>query len=117
MVADHATGLMWQQSGSTKLLIADVAKAYADSLNKVKFAGFDDWRLPTVKEAATLIQSQKKNHRDLFIDPVFDTSQRWILTQDMDEADWPYVVYFSEGFSSSKPVGYFGAYFRLVRSL
>ncbi|MBD3305685.1 TIR domain-containing protein, partial [candidate division KSB3 bacterium] len=47
VVVDHATGLMWQQSGSDKELTYTQAQQYVKGLNQKKFAGYDDWRLPT----------------------------------------------------------------------
>jgi len=63
-VYDRNTGLTWQRSPDTKKngvpsssdkLTFSQAKALAAKLNAAKFAGFDDWRLPTVKELYSLI--------------------------------------------------------------
>lgn len=79
VVVDKTTGLMWQQSGSPKSMVYDDAKKYIAQLNREKFAGYSDWRLPTLEEAMSLMEPQKKN-ADLYIDPVFDNTQRWIWT-------------------------------------
>ena len=64
-VTDLVTGLMWQRSpdttGDGKLNYADKltfaqAKAQPAKLNAAKFAGYSDWRLPTIKELYSLIQ-------------------------------------------------------------
>ncbi|HXB21293.1 MAG TPA: DUF1566 domain-containing protein, partial [Candidatus Solibacter sp.] len=56
VVVDSTTGLMWQRDGSgPQLMDRQEAKAYARSLNARKFGGFDDWRLPTLEEAMSLI--------------------------------------------------------------
>ena len=34
---------------------------YMTDLNRRKVGGFDDWRLPTLEEAMTLMQPQKQN--------------------------------------------------------
>ena len=51
LVIDHATGLMWQQGGSPKEMDYADAARYIRDLNNQKFAGYSDWRLPTLEEA------------------------------------------------------------------
>jgi hypothetical protein len=53
-VYDRATGLMWQHSGSKQLLTWDEACKYIIWLNKSRFCNYDDWRLPTIEELASL---------------------------------------------------------------
>lgn len=50
-VSDLVTGLMWQQNPGSKMTYAKAA-AGADSFS---LAGYDDWRLPTIKELYSLI--------------------------------------------------------------
>jgi len=63
-VKDGVTGLTWQRSpdryGDGKLTAADKltwaqAPSYPATLNKAKYGGFTDWRLPTIKELYSLI--------------------------------------------------------------
>jgi hypothetical protein len=81
------------------------------------YAGYHDWRLPTLEEAASLLQFDK-NDSDLYIDPVFSDKQKWIWTgdsKDGSEAAWN--VYFGLG---SVDWGYhiYGSYgVRPVRSV
>ncbi|ODS32550.1 MAG: hypothetical protein SCARUB_02301 [Candidatus Scalindua rubra] len=81
VVIDHATGLMWCQSGSDKYMSWKKAKNWVKELNRKSYAGYNDWRLPTLEEAASLLESDKKNH-NLYIDPVFDKTQWSIWTGD-----------------------------------
>ncbi len=81
VVLDHATGLMWHQSGSDKYMTDDEAKQWIYALNRLGYAGYQDWRLPTVEEAASLLERKKLNG-DLYIDPKFSARQRWIWTSD-----------------------------------
>jgi serine/threonine-protein kinase len=50
-----ATGLLWQRGGSEWGLTLAEARAHVAALNAARFAGFDDWRLPTVDELCTLL--------------------------------------------------------------
>ncbi len=50
-----ATGLLWQRGGSEWGLTLDEARDHVAELNAARFAGFGDWRLPTVDEACTLL--------------------------------------------------------------
>ena len=82
VVVDHTTGLMWQTSGSrTALQNRRECEAYVNQLNQESYAGFSDWRLPTLDELASLAESQKKTG-DLCIDPLFDARVRWCWSAD-----------------------------------
>ncbi|MDR3044895.1 MAG: DUF1566 domain-containing protein [Desulfovibrio sp.] len=50
-----ATGLLWQRGGSEWGLTLAEARAHVAELNAARFAGYDDWRLPTVDEVCTLL--------------------------------------------------------------
>lgn len=122
VVIDHTTGLMWQQSGSEKNINYKKAKAYIKELNKKRFAGFDDWRLPTLEEAMSLMENidptekvityiKESNEKRLptfeeamslmkdteKIDPVFDKTQCYIWTSDLSNASSAWSVHFLKG--------------------
>jgi hypothetical protein len=80
VVIDHATDLMWHQSGSGKSMEWNQANGWVRSLNSRRYAGFNDWRLPTLDEAASLLESSKRN--GLYIDSVFSNKQEYIWTGD-----------------------------------
>ena len=86
VVIDHATGLVWHQSGSDENMEWEEAKKWVRELNNRGYPGYNDWRLPTVEEASSLIESSESN--GLYIDPIFSNKQEWIWTGD---------VYGSEG--------------------
>lgn len=69
LVIDYTTGLMWQQSGSDNVMSSSQTTSYLKELNKFQFAGYSDWRLPTLEEAMSLIESTAKNG-DLQIDSI-----------------------------------------------
>lgn len=63
-VLDSRTGLMWQKSDSShdgkKGMNWYEALEYVDGKNAQKFAGFNDWRLPTLEEMRQIWDAQKK---------------------------------------------------------
>jgi len=82
-VTDKATGLMWQKGGSSKTLENRGAKKYIKQLNKKQFAGYSDWRMPTVEELASLIKKSKT--KGIHLDSIFDNQQVSCWTVDMSE--------------------------------
>ena len=79
-VFDSFSCLMWQQGGSEGAMDFEKAKNWIKELNKKEFAGFTDWRLPTLEEAMSLVEPKKK--KGLYIDPLFDSEQSRIWTSD-----------------------------------
>lgn len=114
LVMDRITGLTWQQSGSEKWMIFAKSQEYAENLNHNQFAGFSDWRLPTVEEAMSLMEPEKMNG-DLHIDSVFEKALRWIWTADKKSASVVWLVSFSGGNCRASTAGYDG-FVRVVRS-
>ena len=114
VVADHACGLMWQQSGSDEYMGYENAKKYVGQLNHGKFAGYSDWRLPTLEEAMSLMEPTEMNGY-LYIDPIFDRKQLWIWTSDKYSASSAWVVGFDVGGCYSSEFGKDGNAVRAVR--
>ncbi len=118
VVFDRASGLMWQQSGSAKDISCDKAKKYVALLNSDQFAGYNDWRLPTLGEAMSLMEPIEKSG-GLNIDRVFDTTQRWIWTSDVNSTSLAWLVNFVSGNCYTYVNDYFdftsGGYVRAVR--
>ncbi len=104
VVFDESTGLMWQQSGSSKQMTFEDAKNWIRELNQNRFASFNDWRLPTLEEAMSLMEPEEKNG-ELFIDPIFDSKQNWILTEDQVDSQNVWVVELGEGLCNTYPSG------------
>ncbi|MCP4106796.1 MAG: DUF1566 domain-containing protein [Desulfobacteraceae bacterium] len=89
------TGLVWEKGGSPDYMSSKYVQSYIQELNREKFAGFDDWRLPTLEELASLLESEKVD--GLFIDPLFDRNQEcW--TADKTTSDGAWLVGFNSGY-------------------
>ncbi|MFQ5451521.1 MAG: DUF1566 domain-containing protein [Nitrospinaceae bacterium] len=88
-ITDPNSGLMWKKSDAwidtQRFYTWQDHKEYIDKINKEKFAGYDDWRLPSKAEAMTIFDKSKecldKNGTPFFIDPIFEAggaSNTWI---------------------------------------
>lgn len=96
LVVDRATGLMWHRSGSTHYMNFPKAKSWVSRLNSTRYAGYSDWRLPTLEEAASLLEPVK-NSSGLYLDPLFAGKTRSIWTGDtLGNECW--IVYFDHGY-------------------
>lgn len=82
-VTDYATRLMWQKGGTSNSLENKEAKKYIDDLNAERFAGYSDWRMPTIEELASLLTRKREN--GVYLDPVF--SNRQVACWTVDERD------------------------------
>ncbi len=98
VVCDYASGLMWEQSGSPSLMNYNEANRYIEKLNNQKYAGFNDWRLPTLEEAMSLMERTKSDD-DLWNDPVFNSTQRLIWTCDQVRGESrAWIIFFDGGY-------------------
>ncbi|NIU01420.1 MAG: DUF1566 domain-containing protein [Nitrosopumilaceae archaeon] len=116
VIVDHASNLMWQQSGSQKYLAYHEIQGYLNQLNKANFAAHNDWRLPTLEEAMTLMETHP-NQDSLYIDPRFDRQQHWIWTADRKNEYEAWAVYFSYGYCHYDRIQYAGSFVRATRSI
>ncbi len=114
-ITDHATGLMWQRSDSDKIMNYWDAKAYIDELNHKKFAGYSDWRLPTVDELKSLITKNKQSN-NLYIYPIFNGGYLsfWTADQHVSGNAWSF-NFNTRKFGDANLLALF--YVRAVRSL
>jgi len=118
VVLDRASGLMWQQSGSVKEISYSEAREYLERLNSDQFVGYNDWRLPTLEEAMSLMEPAERSN-GMYIDSVFDNMQRWIWTSDTNEFSLAWLANFVSGNCYTYPNDYFdftsGGYVRAAR--
>lgn len=94
---DHSTGLIWQTSGSRYPRNWQAAQHYIRQLNREKFSGIDNWRLPTTDELVTLL-NPKPQGASLCIESVFDDTQRWLWSIDRRSFAAAYYVDIELGF-------------------
>lgn len=118
VVIDSASGLMWQQSGSSMMFksVLKGAMKWIIGLNQIGYAGYYDWRLPTLEEAMSLMEPENKNN--FYIHPIFDSRQAWIWTVDqLHGKSWHWLVDFNRGCCCwGTTAYYYGAGVRAVRS-
>ncbi|TET38439.1 MAG: DUF1566 domain-containing protein [Planctomycetota bacterium] len=110
-ITDRATGLVWQKADSGKAMNWKDALAYA---GKLKLAGRDDWRLPSVKELQSIVDYSKApdatdaGKRAPAINPVFKLTKKeswfWSGTTHI-ENQFAYYVCFGQAFSARKRAG------------
>ena len=84
-----ATGLLWQRGGSEWGLPLAEAREHVADLNAARFAGFGDWRLPTVDEVCTLLAPPPEGDGHC-VPPVLDpaTDPLWTADRKSFTAGW-----------------------------
>jgi hypothetical protein len=114
VIGDRATALMWQKGGSDHAMIRADSTAHIDQLNAAKYAGFGDWRLPTLEEAMSLMEPQAfdKCHIDL----TFQRPPFFIWTADQASGGkGGIVIYYCDGALAGE-ADTFNASIRAVRA-
>ena len=114
LVLDHATGLMWQQSGSADPCVFADAEAYVAGLNRDRLAGYADWRLPTAAEVSSLIEPAE--HDGFHIAPVFQRGVNFVWTSDRHPEDGIWIAYFHDA-RLIRESQEFNAWVRVVRAV
>ncbi len=95
VIIDNVSGLMWMQGASIFCkLFKDVGK-WIEKLNRKGYGGFQDWRLPTLEEAMSLMEEKERNGH-LYIDPLFRGAEQ-IWTCDSGEDNLALLVNFRNG--------------------
>ncbi|MFU8819674.1 MAG: DUF1566 domain-containing protein [Desulfurivibrio sp.] len=114
-VSELRSGVMWQRGGCDITNHRNVA-AYIKSLNEQKFAGFADWRLPTMEEGLALL-GPTCNEKGLLISPSFSKEQPFIFLADERKPGGYWFIDFKQGtvFWASGTIP--GAFGRACRSL
>ncbi len=93
VVADQASGLLWHASGSDAPLDYFAAQDWIDHLNSQRYGGRSNWRLPTVDELLTLLETRPPQGRAR-VDARFSDAQVVIWTGDDSYPGRAWVVNF-----------------------
>ncbi len=76
-VIDERTGLQWQAGGLDICSYRQMSKN-VDEINTAGFAGFNDWRLPTMEEALSLMETSV-NFKGVHLHPCFSKVQPFVF--------------------------------------
>jgi hypothetical protein len=115
LIIDARTSLMWQRDGIDITSIRRMNQ-HINELNSSNFAGFNDWRLPTLEEALSLMESTV-NPKGTHLHPCFSKEQPFIFVAAKRQPGGYWFVDYKQGrafWSSGTIPGGFG---RLVRTL
>ena len=127
MVVNPVRALMWQRGGSGTVVQGGQqgAEQYVQSLNAKRYGGFDDWRLPTLEEAMSLMMppdggqplQTSGGSAKVHLASAFETAGAFFIwTSDQQAPGRGWVVYYTEGACTTETVQY-NAYVRAVRSI
>ena len=127
MVVNPVRALMWQRGGSGTVVQGGQqgAEQYVQSLNAKRYGGFDDWRLPTLEEAMSLMMPPDGGQPlqpsggsvKVHLASAFDAAGAFFIwTSDQQAPGRGWVVYYTEGACTTETVQY-NAYVRAVRSI
>ncbi len=114
-VIDECTNLMWQRFGQDLCSIRNM-KSQIEALNEKGFAGFHDWRMPTMEEALSLMEA-KVNEKGVYLHPCFSKEQPFVFTSARRKPTGYWFTDYKQGkvYWSSGTVP--GGFCRLCRSL
>jgi hypothetical protein len=85
VVVDSIYKLMWQDGKEIYRGTYDEAIKYCDNLS---FAGFDDWRLPTVNELISITDKSKFNPAINSVFKYVESSDYWSSTKHIVVSSW-----------------------------
>ena len=96
LIHDRATGLVWTRQRHPVRMSLEKIGEWIASLNRVGYGGIGDWRLPTVEEAAALLEKNPGDAK-LFLNAVFGEDIQSIWTGDGFSESRSWTVDFRNG--------------------
>ncbi|MBM9536889.1 Lcl C-terminal domain-containing protein [Desulfobulbus alkaliphilus] len=108
-VTDRVTGLMWQRGGLDIMSSRGIHRE-VERLNTQGFAGYTDWRLPSMAEALSLLEPEK-TETGQYIHPCFSVEQPFIFVEATRKPGGHWFVDYKQGrafWSSGTIPGGFG---------
>ena len=125
-ITDQSSGLLWQQADSYHELKKGMnwyqALEYLDLKNAAKFAGFDDWRLPTLKELKNLYDTSRpvksKDGERIGLPKLFSnggSDYLWTNNERGLENAWYFGLGFKEEYFNLKDLGDLDQGVKMVR--
>jgi serine/threonine protein kinase len=99
-VIDHTTGLMWYDGEPPDRMTFKQAEEWVEDLNRQKYGGYDDWRFPTLEEAASLLRKDK-NQQGLYMGTIFSGNLTIIWTKDRFNSNRMAVILFHAGITET----------------
>ncbi len=94
-VSDRSTGLMWQRGG-TDIMSHRAMRREVARINAERFAGYDDWRLPSMAEALSLLEREKST-MDQYLHPCFSREQPFVFVEATRSPGGYWFVDFKQG--------------------
>jgi hypothetical protein len=125
-ITDKSSNLVWQQADSYHELKNGInwyqALEYIDVKNSEKFAGFDDWRLPTIMELKNLYDESRpiksKDNERIGLSNRFKAGGSYYLWTSKErglENAWYFGLGFQEEYFNLKDLGDLGQGVKMVR--
>ena len=114
-ITDAATSLMWAQNDSGVGMDWEEALDWVQEINDANHLGYNDWRLPNVKELQTIVDYTRSPDTtdSAAINPLFNCT---VITNEDGEKDYPF-YWSGTTHASSNGMGGFACYVAFGRAL
>jgi TPR repeat protein len=96
VIFDRATKLAWIRQQNFVKMNLEKTKDWIGSLNNVRYGGISNWRLPTVEEAASLLEKNPADEK-IFLAAIFGKDIKSIWTGDSFTESKSWIIDFQNG--------------------